>query len=88
MREKIDPAREPIPDALASLKLREEAARDLVNIDGAERQRRLLAGSVGLAATAALGFLCATQPWYVRYFAVSPLLGLSLGFLVSGQQGL
>jgi len=88
LQEKIDPATEAMPDVFESLKLREEAARDLVNIDAAERQRRLLAGSAGLAFTAALGVLCATQPWYVRYFAVSPFLGLSLGFLVSGQQGL
>ena len=79
---------EVFPGEEASERRRAEAATELVNIDGEERARRYLAGGVGMVITSVLAFLLAGQPWYVRYFGVSPLLGLSLGFLVSGQQGL
>jgi len=79
---------EVLPDEIERISRREEAAKSLVNIDQLERNRRLIAGSAGMAVTTVLAFLLAGQPWYVRYFGVSPFLGLSLGFLVSGQQGL
>jgi len=77
-----------LPEESERERRREQAAKDLVNIDQEERNRRLIAGGTGMVFTTALAFICASQPWYVRYFGVSPFLGLSLGFLVSGQSGL
>ena len=87
LQEKI-PDSEALPDEAERERRRQEAGESLVNIDKEERKRRLVAGGVGMAITAVAGVLLAPQPWYMRYIGFSPLLGLSLGFLVSGQSGL
>jgi hypothetical protein len=79
---------EALPSEAERERRRAKATEDLVNIDESERARRMVAGGTGMAFTTVLAFVLASQPWYVRYFGVSPFLGLSLGFLVSGQSGL
>lgn len=69
--------------------LREAAARDLVNIDEAERERRGLAGAAFAAGAALLaGALLWTQAaWYLR-LGIFPVVALAYGFLLSAEEGL
>ena len=69
--------------------LRAQAARDLVNIDLEEREKRRLA-SYGLALVAFIGalvLLWSHAPWYSRS-AVFPAIALAWGFNLSAQEGL
>jgi hypothetical protein len=81
------------PSALPSeeerARLRAEAASELAVIDRAERDRRMLAGSAGSVATAALavGLLLAHAPLTARAALVFPVF-LSLGFVDSAKTGL
>ncbi|KAJ1633842.1 hypothetical protein T492DRAFT_903832 [Pavlovales sp. CCMP2436] len=80
------------PSALPSeeerARLRAEASDELAVIDSAERARRMLAGSVGSAATAVLAFglLLTHAPLAARAALVLPVF-LSLGFVDSAKTG-
>lgn len=69
--------------------LRAQAARDLVNIDHEERERRQLASYVfaTVAFIGAVVLLWSHAPWYGRS-AVFPVLALAWGFNLSAQEGL
>lgn len=85
--ESVDPSS--VPAEEEQRKRREDAARDLVNIDMQERQRRTAVGTAGSVLTAALGvgLLAAHAPVATRFAIAFPLF-LSYGFLESGRTGL
>ena len=88
LREAVDPGA--VPSAEESAARREEAARELVNIDRAERDRRLLVGRAGLALSGALAVFAYLSGWgfFPRFAVVGPAFALSYGFWTSGRDGI
>jgi len=78
-----------MPSAGEAEALRTVAAAELVNIGGAERQRRRVAGAgmAVLSALLAVGLL-ATDAAPLSRAAIAPPLFLAYGFLASAQTGL
>lgn len=69
--------------------LRAKAARDLVNIDDEERERRRVASYAfaAFAALLALYLLWSNAPWYSRG-ALFPVVALAWGYNLSAKEGL
>lgn len=69
--------------------LRAKAARDLVNIDDEERERRRVASYAfaAFAALLALYLLWSHAPWYSRG-ALFPVVALAWGYNLSAKEGL
>mmetsp|Transcript_26607 Transcript_26607/g.87229 ORF Transcript_26607/g.87229 Transcript_26607/m.87229 type:complete len:212 (-) Transcript_26607:418-1053(-) len=89
LREKVDPAGVTTTEE-ERVALRAQAAKDLTNIDAAERARRLQVGNIALAGTAALAvYLYATAaPGLLRFALCYFPLSTGLGFRASGKSGL
>jgi len=86
--------RAPTPDNSAEARaerarLRAEAAEDLVNIDGPERERRALAGNAMTVVTVLLivGLLAGQAPWFARA-GLLPVFVLAYGYRMSADEGL
>lgn len=87
LQKDVDPAQVPSDEERAAR--RASAARDLTNIDDAERERRKLAGTAFAGVTAALALgLLVTHAAPLARAAIAPPLFLSYGFLASARQGL
>lgn len=69
--------------------LREAAAKNLTNIDDAERERRGLAGRAFavVAVLVCIALVSSHAAWYTR-LAAFPLIALANGFILSEQEGL
>lgn len=81
------------PDTVPSMEeragRRDNAARELVNIDDDERERRLYVGGALSVVTLALGaFLLTSHAPAVERLAIAPPLFLSYGYIASWQKGL
>lgn len=75
--------------ASESKKLREEAARDLVNISANERERRKRIGQVlAVVTVGAATYLLATGAGPTTRLVIFPLFFFSFGYLQSARQGL
>ena len=88
-KEDIDPNEDPVDPSLAARR-RAKAAEDLTNIDDDERARRRKVGYAGTTVTLALSaFLpLAGVPLAGRFAGEIFPVFLSLGFLLSAQEGL
>eukprot|EP00438_Fugacium_kawagutii_P034429 Skav211620 [mRNA] locus=scaffold3083:412776:415594:- [translate_table: standard] len=78
------------PEAQARrAELRAAAARDLVNIDDEERERRRVASYAfaAFAVVLAVFLLWSNAPWYSRG-ALFPVVALGWGFNLSAKEGL
>jgi hypothetical protein len=68
---------------------RVQAARDLVNIDQEERDRRQMAGTIGAVLTAVLAAsLLVSHAGPLTRLAIDPPFALSYGYLMSAKEGL
>lgn len=87
MQRDVDPLA--VPSEAVRAELRAAAARDLMNIDAVERERRRLAGTAFGALTAAVAAaLLALDVGPLARLAIAPPLFLTYGYLASAREGL